>query len=368
MAIRSTILSAVLVASSAAKLPAGGAAEAVCGDANGDTHTDIGDAVYILRWLFSGGPAPTCPRLACADFNADGSIDIGDPIGLLGWLFLGSTGPEPLCGGLECEAVCDDIRGFTFVDVNEQCHCEYEHDASGIRFVLLMGGIFTMGNDDECDRDPDEGPRHAVELGAFLIGKYEVTQRQWEAVMGDRPAYFQGGRLPPGVDSGSLPIEQVSWHDATEFCSRLGLRLPTESQWEYAARADTTTAFSFGPSITPELANYDGNTVYCEGQTGEFRRRTVAVDSFDPNPFGLHNVHGNVYEWCEDVHDPGFYETEAANGPDPVATSGSERRVARGGCFFNHARLCRSSERGPVPPDTRISHVGFRVVAPLPGD
>jgi hypothetical protein len=168
---------------------------------------------------------------------------------LLGWLFLGTF--ELVCPP-SCEDEAPQIAGFTFLGCNEQGYPEYTHDVTGIIFVRLPGGKFNMGSPaDEPFRDVDEGPVHEVTLSPFLMGKHEVTQAQWKQVMGLNPSCFQVGqecadRLPPDGNGDNLPVEQVSWDDCQEFEAKTGLTLPTEAQWEYACRAGTQTAFSFG--------------------------------------------------------------------------------------------------------------------------
>ncbi|HWQ33392.1 MAG TPA: formylglycine-generating enzyme family protein, partial [Blastocatellia bacterium] len=146
-----------------------------------------------------------------------------------------------------------------------------------LEMVEVPGGTFTMGSPaSETDRDNNEGPQHRVTVPAFFMGRFEVTQAQWRAVMGGDPSYFKGDKLP---------VESVSWNEAKEFCARLkektgrAYRLPSEAEWEYAARAGTTTPFAFGETITPEIVNYDGNYPYASAPKGEYRVKTVPVGS-----------------------------------------------------------------------------------------
>ncbi|MDO9311874.1 MAG: formylglycine-generating enzyme family protein, partial [Nitrosomonas sp.] len=162
----------------------------------------------------------------------------------------------------------------------------------------------------------------------------------------------------------NLPVENVSWLDVQPFIEKLNTlfpdlhaNLPTEAQWEYACRAGTQTPFSFGENITPEQVNYDGNYPYAGGETGLFRERTVPVKSLPPNPWGLYEMHGNVWEWCADWYEE--YPTQAVTnplGPDKDAS-----RVLRGGSWSFIGRNTRSANRGRLEPDLRYNGIGFRL-------
>ncbi len=206
-------------------------------------------------------------------------------------------------------------------------------------------------------------PQHEVKVPSFLMGKCTVTNAQWEAVMGTKPskssdAKFQGE---------NQPVINVSWHNSKKFCKRLSeklnknVRLPSEAEWEYACRAGTTTPFYFGETVTPELVNYNGNYPYVDAPKGEYRERTVDVQNFSPNVWGLYQMHGNVWEWCEDVWHENY------NGAPTVGSAwliGGEqtRRALRGGSWNYYAIVCRSANRYRVNADNSSSSVGFRVV------
>jgi formylglycine-generating enzyme required for sulfatase activity len=255
------------------------------------------------------------------------------------------------------------IEGFDPLGDNEQGYPEYCHLATGLIFVLLPGGSFLMGSpEDEPGYWFAEGRVHEVELSPFVIAKYEVTQEVWERVMGSNRSSFRD--FP---ESPSHPVEEVSWNDAQAFCQATGLKLPTEAQWEYAARAGTRTAFYNGPitqlSCTPLDPLLDAIGWYC-GNSGN---RTHPVGEKAPNAFGLHEMHGNVWEWCKDVYDSSFYEKPEARKKDPDATTGSWLRVVRGGGWIYDARLCRSAERIRGAPSDRSTDLGFRpALFPLP--
>jgi formylglycine-generating enzyme required for sulfatase activity len=231
--------------------------------------------------------------------------------------------------------------------------------------ILVKPGTFTMGSpEDELGRQNDE-TAHSVTIGRqFYLGLYEVTQRQYEAVMGVNPSEFKNP---------NNPVEGVSWNDAVAFCEKIntlektrlpeGLRmqLPTEAQWERACRAGNSTPFHTGPTIDSGDANFNGRTAYGGGKRGVDRRQTTPAGSFQPNAFGLYDMHGNVWEWCADWY--GSYDPEPVLDPTGPAT-GTER-VLRGGAWTNVAENCRSACRSHDPPGTRLPYIGFRVaVAP----
>ncbi|MHC5825746.1 MAG: formylglycine-generating enzyme family protein, partial [Nostoc sp.] len=169
-----------------------------------------------------------------------------------------------------------------------------------LEMVQIPGGTFMMGSPEgEAERVDNESPQHEVKAPGFFMGKYAVTQAQYQAIMGINPSNFKGEKLP---------VEQVSWDDAVEFCKKLSqkigktYRLPSEAEWEYACRAGTTTPFYFGKTITTDLVNYNGNFPYGSARPGKYRQTTTNVGIFPPNSFGLYDMHGNVWEWCQDVH------------------------------------------------------------------
>ena len=217
----------------------------------------------------------------------------------------------------------------------------------GMEFILIPAGTFTMG---AIDSYPDEQPIRTVHISRpFYLGKYEVTQAQWEAVMGYNPSAWRGQR--------NLPVEQVSWEDVQEFLRRLNTeegriryRLPTEAEWEYAARAGTTTVYSFGNDVSrlDEYAWYGGNAAHTSHPIGQLK----------PNAWGLHDMHGNVWEWVYDWYEP--YPTGTVT--DPQGPAAGLNRVFRGGGRSNVAWRCRSSSRGYRPPESRLDAVGFRVL------
>ncbi len=230
----------------------------------------------------------------------------------------------------------------------------------GMELVWIPPGEFTMGSPaSEAERSDDEGPQHRVTISrGFWMGKCEVTQEQYAQIMGENPSDFKGT---------NLPVEQVSWDDAQEFCRKLQGRLPremagktvglpTEAEWEYACRAGTTTPFHYGDSLDASMANFDGNYPYERGREGEYRKQTTSVGSFQPNNWGLYDMHGNVWEWCQDWKDD--YPSGAIT--DPTGPDTGSRRVLRGGSWRNRARSCRSANRNIYGPGRRLNYIGFR--------
>ncbi len=223
---------------------------------------------------------------------------------------------------------------------------------------LIAAGEFLMGAPaDDTDQHPDEVPQHRVQITRqFYIGVTEVTQKQWFAVMKTKP--WQGQEYV--MESDTCPATYVSWDDAVDYCRRLSVlegkqyRLPTEAEWEYACRGGNSTAHSFG-SDSSELKDYAWFRENAE-DIGEMYARDVGGKR--PNPFGLYDMHGNVWEWCSDRFGP--YNTSVA--VDPVGASIGLNRVFRGGGWRHSAKFCRSTFRGNVEPSVRYSDLGFRVV------
>ncbi|WP_299411750.1 bifunctional serine/threonine-protein kinase/formylglycine-generating enzyme family protein [Acaryochloris sp. IP29b_bin.148] len=235
--------------------------------------------------------------------------------------------------------------------------------------VAIPGGTFIMGSHNcESERLETEGPQHEVTVPAFYVGKYPITQAQWKAVMGPNPSHFKGA---------NRPVESVSWGDAIDFCEKLSkksgkhYRLPSEAEWEYICRAGTITTYYYGETISTDLANYRGTdrgffTVepgnYGSGPKGEYREQTTEVGSFSPNAFGLYDMHGNVWEWCQDTWHEN-YEGAPTDGSAWInENDGDSRRVQRGGSWDDVPRYCRSATRNRLNPSFRFnSDFGFRV-------
>ena len=226
----------------------------------------------------------------------------------------------------------------------------------GMTFTLIPAGHFTMGSPpQEAGRGETEQLHRVTLTRSFYLGTTEVTQGQWLQVMEENPSFLEGDELP---------VETVTWEQAVEFCRRLSgieqhtYRLPTEAEWEYACRAGTATPFSTGDTISAADANYDARKTYGNGVAGAFREASTPVASFPPNAWGLHDMHGNVWEWCSDW----FGEYPASEITDPKGAEEGTTRVVRGGCWINDPAICRSANRGDTVPISWNFHFGFRVV------
>jgi len=231
--------------------------------------------------------------------------------------------------------------------------------------VFIQGGTFTMGSN---DGDGNEKPVHQVTVSSFYIGKCEVTQKEWYEIMGFNPSNFKGD---------NLPVEQVSWYDALEYCNKRsqkegltpaytinsnnvmwnrnanGYRLPTEAEWEYACRAGTTSRYNTGESINDNTGWYSANS----------GSKTHPVGQKSANAWGLYDMHGNVYEWCWDWYDSRYYSSSPLN--DPQGASSGSYRISRGGSWSSSAVFVRSAYRFNFlngDPYVRYSYLGFRIV------
>jgi formylglycine-generating enzyme required for sulfatase activity len=268
--------------------------------------------------------------------------------------------------------------------------------AEGVALTMLRipAGSFEMGAPEtEAGSSESERPVHRVTLGQFLLGQTPITQAQWREVAAwERLEHDDGELWPESLDPEPVaklkeserfqgeqrPVVNVSWHDAMAFCQRLWLRtgkkytLPSEAQWEYACRAGTTTPFHWGATISTKLANYAGTKVYGDGENGEFRQQATDVTTFPTNPWGLHDMHGNVWEWCAD-HWHDNYEGAPEDGRAWMEEGAKEKknetryRLLRGGSWFIHPADCRSACRFDALPDGRSNLIGFRVCC-LPQD
>jgi len=237
-----------------------------------------------------------------------------------------------------------------------------------LTLMLIPAGEFVMGAPpEEPDSRDIERPQHRVRLSQFLLGRYPVTQVQWRVVAGYDRIDKELNADPSEFKGDNHPVEQVSWEDAQEFCQRLSAkssktyRLPSEAQWEYACRAGTETAFHFGEIITTKLANYNGDYTYNGSPKGEYRGKTSEVGSFPANDWGLYEMHGNVWEWCED----NWHDTYNGAPSDGSAWVESDRtrssRLLRGGSWNNIPADCRSAVRDYYSRAYFDNTVGFRV-------
>jgi formylglycine-generating enzyme required for sulfatase activity len=272
------------------------------------------------------------------------------------------------------------------------------NETNPLDMMLIPGGTFQMGqteaekvelirlmgNEDYQEYRVDELPRHEVTVQQFFMSKYAVTQAQWRAVAAYEPISKKLNPNPSDFKGDNRPVENVSWDDVTEFCQRLSAktsrkyRLPSEAEWEYACRAGTTTPFHFGETLSDELANYCAQDreiestsisykgTYGWGIPGQYRQETTEVGQFPANPFGLYDMHGNVFEWCEDD----WHENYEGAPTDGSAWIDSDRtdtyRLLRGGSWRSIPELCRSAYRYYFTRDVIDDVIGFRVCCEPP--
>jgi formylglycine-generating enzyme required for sulfatase activity/tRNA A-37 threonylcarbamoyl transferase component Bud32 len=226
--------------------------------------------------------------------------------------------------------------------------------------VEIEGGDFFMGSSDAGSLSR-ESPQHLVTIAPFQISKFPITQEQYFAVIEQNPAHFRGNRLP---------VENISWYDAMSFCTQLSerlgqiYRLPTEAEWEYSCRARTSTPFSFGTHLYPNLANYDSSMKSSKFTANLIRRSTSFVDIFPANPFGLHDLHGNVWEWCAD-YQHNDYMGAPSDGSAWRVDGDPSQCILRGGAWGCSPQVCRSTARHWAPTNYRSNKIGFRVVCDL---
>ena len=265
-------------------------------------------------------------------------------------------------------------------------------EAIGLDMILVLGDTFLMGSPEGEPERLEREPQHEVTVPTFFMGRYPVTQMQWRFVAALPQAKQELNPDPSSFKGDHHPVESVSWYDAVEFCDRLSAytkreyRLPTEAEWEYACRSGTQTPFYFGNTLTTELANYDGNYTYNDGTKGEYREKTTPVDPFDlanatkgeyrekttpvdhfdlANAFGLCDMHGNVWEWCQD-HWHESYKGAPTDGSAWLNENDNDSRIRRGGSWHSNPRACRSACRYYDSPDVTYDDLGFRIVCSAP--
>ena len=280
------------------------------------------------------------------------------------------------------DQIAVDRRGQTITRIRKEAQYRVEDLGGGVslEMVSIPAGTFRMGTPEAeaeqmCDRYRldcfrSETPQHQVFLSAFEMGKYPITQAQWRAIAlrEDLKVRIYLNPVPSCFKGDNRPVEQVTWSEAIEFCRRLAkltgkdYHLPSEAQWEYACRAGTNTPFNVGETLTSDLANYDASYVYAQQFQGNYRQQTTEVGQFAPNGFGLHDLHGNVWEWCEDDWQQNYvgapHDGKAWVNPD----GSSALKVMRGGSWGNRSPLCRSAYRQSHDLKSPQKYIGLRVV------
>ena len=301
-------------------------------------------------------------------------------------IVLAATGILPLVGLIACQRHAAEVRPApsnsqpsTDADHFSGSRAGDEREVGGVKLCWCPVGQFRMGSArSEPERRPGEDQVDVAFSRGFWMGKFEVTQGQWKRVVGQFPGERTAG------EGDEFPVYTINFAEAEEFCRKLTesahasgempaeweFRLPTEAQWEYACRAGTTTATAFGDKLSSTQANYQGEP-YNGAGAGPSLKRTARVGSYPANPWGLHDMHGNVFEWCRD-----WYHRKLPGGTDPDLYSakssasksehGDISRVRRGGCWADEGWPCRSAFRLRFEPERRHDHIGFRVVAVRP--
>ncbi len=247
----------------------------------------------------------------------------------------------------------------------------------GMELIAVPAGEFLMGSpdDDERARD-DEKPQHLVRVTKpLLVGRYEVPQAEYQAVQGTNPSWFSktggGQKKVAGLDTSRFPVERISWNDAVEFCKKLSerpaekaagrsYRLLTEAEWQYCCRAGTTTSFSYGESLSSNQANINGRFPYGGAKRGPYLGRTTTVGSYEPNAFGLYDMHGNVGELCFDWFGRDYYQQSPTD--DPQGPEKGADHLLMGGSWSADAFRCRAAHRRSNAPSGIARYFGFRVV------
>lgn len=290
--------------------------------------------------------------------------------------------PNEFLSKVEFEVLTVDQQGQPTKRTQQigQAWLELLSDGIELELVCIPGGTFLMGAPWlEEGWQPNQSPQHEVTIAPFWMSRTPITQVQWGTIATLPPIQRRLSPNPSCFSGANRPVEQVSWHDAIEFCARLSAftqqiyRLPSEAEWEYACRAGTQTPFHFGETITTDLANYSGinweydgklcsKGFYGQGPTGSDRRETTDVGSFGvANNFGLLDMHGLVREWCADHwHDD--YEGAPTDGSTWTKNSDLPHRVLRGGSWNTSPRICRSAFRSRADKDSNLYDIGFRVV------
>ena len=256
----------------------------------------------------------------------------------------------------------------------------------GMKLARIPTGSFMMGSpQSEKERDDKEEPHEVIITKPFYLGVYEVKQSEYRAIAEGSDFYRRSV-----FEGDGNPVESIEWIHAKGFCESLSnhseekkagrrYRLPTEAEWEYACRAGTAARFYFGDSLSSDQANFNGNYPAGDDKQGKYLRRTVPVGSYDPNAFGLYDMHGNVAEWCADWFDPEYYFNSPAEDPRGPAlgvvptgftNNGNQNFfvVVRGGCWLDDGRACRSAYRFRAMPNTRYRLIGFRVACEVEGE
>lgn len=325
--------------------------------------------IELFKVIAEGRYIPEISEVPSQSFTVSNEAEVIQPL----WLV-------PTTTTFEFEVVTVDAQGRETKRCPKQAQYFLEILGNGVELemVSIPGGKFTMGAPkEELESGEEERPQHLVTVKPFFMGKYPITQAQWR-VIASLPKIKRDLDPDPSCFKGdNRPIERVSWYDAEEFCDRLSekkrrlYRLPSEAEWEYACRARETTPFHFGATITTNLANYCGQNqkikcrlykgTYGNEPNGIYRQETSEVDIFSANAFGIHDMHGLVWEWCADYYHKN-YQDAPSDGSVWLINGNEEGRILRGGSWTSPPNICRSASRFFGNPSSSNKNVGFRVV------
>jgi formylglycine-generating enzyme required for sulfatase activity len=275
-------------------------------------------------------------------------------IGLTPCLSLADETPLQIQGEAKAKTWTEPITGMKFVWIEEGC---FQMGQLPLETRLLKREV---GRYEYKKYYADELPRHKVCLNGFWMGATEVTQKEWVKIMGFNPAHFNTNE--------NFPVDTVSWQDAKTFIGKLNkenksneFRLPTEAEWEFGARGNTEDVmYHTGNSITTKQANFNGSIPFGLNLREEYRKSPVEADSFSPNSFGLYNMHGNVWEWCNDWYGEDYYADSPSKNPSGPRQD--DMRILRGGSWFRYSGHIRSATRYKNKPTGQYADTGFRVV------
>jgi formylglycine-generating enzyme required for sulfatase activity len=285
--------------------------------------------------------------------------------------------PSRLTWYLPLVAMCGLVPAAVMPSAQGQGGDKAITNSVDMKLVLIPAGKFLMGSPaEEAERDPEEVQHEVAIARPFYMGAFEVTQDQYQRIMGKNQSHFKGGP--------DHPVEQVRWREAVQFCVSLSnlaaenmagrvYRLPTEAEWEYACRGGTATTFNTGKTLSSAQANFNGNFPYGGAPPGVYLQKTAKVGSYPPNAWGLYDMHGNVMEWCADWYDPDYYKNSPkddpkgpANGVLGTGFASDYFHVVRGGCWLDEGRGCRAAYRFRLQTSEPYRLVGFRVVCGVP--
>ena len=344
-------------------------------------------AFELIEWAEAKGRLSETYQKFCQE-NSDNAViqELMKMVGeVSGSVSSASSSINSICPQFEFETVKVDDQG-TVIERIQKTAEYWDLDLGGgvvLTLVKIPAGQFWMGSPlDEEERELprrfsgyenyEEGPRRLVQVPEFWIGKYPVTQMQWQRVaslpkvqriLDSNPSHFQGSKRP---------VERVGWDDAQEFCRRVSritgdesVTLPSETQWEYACRAESNTPFAFGSTLSSEIANYNANDIYGSGVKGKSRGQTSPVGQFPANSWGLYDMHGNVCEWCEDSWFSS-YDGAPSNGTARRISTLTNFMLVRGGAWFFGPGQCRSAYRRFYSRGPGSDCIGFRIACSAP--